>query len=151
MANQFVDGFNCGVGDFIFAYVLMAGVGLAYKLVTKRAVTMASRLGAGLALATAFLLVWINAAGGIIGSEDNPANLMHGGVLVIGFIGACLAQFAARGMARALFAAAFAQACVPVIALMSGRPISARGVGQVFVLNPCFAGSALLFDTRRAR
>ena len=34
----------------------------------------------------AFLLIWINLAVGIIGSEDNPANLMYGAVLLLGLV-----------------------------------------------------------------
>ena len=42
---------------------------------------------------------------------------MYFGVLAVGFIGAFIARFQPRGMARALFATAVAQALVPVIAL----------------------------------
>ena len=35
------------------------------------------------------------------GSEDNPANLQFGGVLLVGLLGAVLARFRAPGMARA--------------------------------------------------
>ena len=34
-----------------------------------------------------FLLFWVNGAVGIIGSEDNPANLLYGGVVLTGFVG----------------------------------------------------------------
>ena len=37
-----------------------------------------------MAIVAAFLLIWINLAVGINGSEDNPANLMYGGVLTVG-------------------------------------------------------------------
>jgi hypothetical protein len=53
----------------------------------------AYRAAVGVAIAAAFILVWMNLAVGIIGSEDNPANLMYGGVLAIGIIGAVIARF----------------------------------------------------------
>ncbi len=53
---------------------------------------MAYRFAVGVALAAAFLLVWMNLAVGLIGSEDNPANLMYFGVLAVGFIGAIIAS-----------------------------------------------------------
>jgi hypothetical protein len=62
----------------------------------------------------------MNLAVGIIGNEDNPANLMYGGVLAVGIIGAVIARFQPHGMARALVATALAQALVAVIALIAG-------------------------------
>ena len=95
------------------------------------------------------VILWVNAAVGLIGSEDNPANLMYGGVLAVGAIGAAIARFTPLGMARALFATAFAQFLVPVVALIIWRPDFSPGVVQVFGLNfffvLLFAGSALLF------
>jgi hypothetical protein len=62
----------------------------------------------------------MNLAVGIIGSEENPANLMYGGVLAVGIMGAVLARFQPHGMARALVGTALAQALVAVIALSAG-------------------------------
>jgi hypothetical protein len=115
---------------------------------------MAYRFDVGMALAAAFLLVWLNLAVGIIGSEDNPANLMYFGVLGIGFLGSIIAELRPQGMARTLFAMALAQAVVPVIALIVGKPqITSEeafmGVAGVLTLNGffvvLFVGSALLF------
>lgn len=53
----------------------------------------AYRFAVGLALTAAFLIVWLNAAAGLIGIEDDdPANLLYVGVLAIGFIGAIIAR-----------------------------------------------------------
>ena len=81
---------------------------------------IAYRAAVGVAVAAAFILVWMNLAVGIIGTEDNPANLMYGGVLAVGIIGAVIARFQPDGMARALVATALAQALVAVIALIAG-------------------------------
>lgn len=54
----------------------------------------------------------MNGAVGIVGSEDNPANLMYGGVLAVGIVGAVIARFRAEGMARA-------QGSVALIALIA--------------------------------
>jgi hypothetical protein len=139
--------------DFVFAGILLFGTGLTYELIARKGGTLAYRVAVGLALAAAFLLVWINGAVGIIGSEDNPANLLYGGVLAIGFIGAIVAFFQPNGMARTLFATAIAQALVPVIAQIIWTPQVASaespGIVRVFVLNSFFValwvGSALLF------
>ena len=88
---------------------------------------------------------------GIIGSEDNNANVMYFGVLAVGIIGAIIARFRPHGMARALFATALAQALVAVIALIITlrSPWSPPGVLGTLILNGFFAalfvGSAWLF------
>jgi hypothetical protein len=107
----------------------------------------AYRFAAGLALAAAFLIVWLNAAAGLIGIEDDdPANLLYVGVLAIGLIGALIARLRPRGLARALFATALAQAVVGAIALE--LPNTASSVQIVIVHGvfvALFAGAALLF------
>lgn len=88
---------------------------------------------AGVALAAAFVLVWMNLAVGIIGTEGNPANLMFGGVLAIGIVGAIVARCRPEGMARALCATALAQASVGVVALAAG-PSAAEPIRPIEVL-----------------
>ena len=114
---------------------------------------IAYRFAFGLALTAAFLIVWLNAAAGLIGIEDDdPANLLYVGVLAIGFIGAIIARFRPRGMARALFATALAQALVGAIALT--LPNTASSV-QIVILHGVFvalfagAGSLFLYAARR--
>ena len=131
------------------------------ELVARKGGTIAYRAAVGVACATGFILFWINAAAGIIG--DGSVNLMYGGVLAVGFIGAFIARFQPRGMSRALFATALAQMLVPVIALViwqagwqdllidpnSPHPPFHPGIAPVFGLNAVFAMmwivSALLF------
>ncbi|MFH1689755.1 MAG: hypothetical protein ABIE42_05890 [Candidatus Eisenbacteria bacterium] len=107
----------------------------------------------GLALLAAFLLFWVNGAVGIIGDEDNDANLMYGGVLAVGLIGAIIARFEPHGMVRAMFATALAQAVVAVIALVAGwgsaAPIWPRDIlGATGIFVTLWLGSTWLF--RRA-
>ena len=155
-AMQFTEEVNWDLFDFVFAGTLLFGTGLAYELVARKGGTAAYRAAVGIACAATLLLVWVNAAVGIIGNEGNPANLMYFGVIAVGIISAFIARLEPRGMARALFVTALAQMLVPVIALIIWPPQitswGAAGVVGVFVLNAffatLFAGSALLF--RRA-
>lgn len=148
-AMPFTDEMNWDLADFAVAWTLMAGVGGAYRFVTRRRGDVAYRAAVGLALATAFILIWANLAVGIIGSEDHPANAMYFAVLAIGGVGCALARGEPNGMARALFATALAQVSIPVIALIVWRPPVTAGVMKVFVFNFFFAllfiGSAGLF------
>ena len=140
VAMQFTSEVNWTLSDFVFAGVLLFGTGLTYELVARKASGVAYRAAVGVALAAVFLLVWINAAVGLIGNEDNPANTMYGGVLAVGIIGVLIARFQPQGMARALFATALAQMLVPVIALIVWRPSldEAPGIVGVFMLNALF-------------
>jgi hypothetical protein len=146
--------------DFIVAGTLIFGTGLAYELVARKGGTMAYRVAVGIALAAAFFLVWMNLAVGIIGSEENPVNLMYFGVVAIGILGATMARLRPRGMARTLFATALAQALIPAIALIIKKPqvtsveasmgvLGVLGLNAFFVM--MFIGSALLFQRSRAR
>jgi hypothetical protein len=135
-----------------FFAVPVIGAVIAYKETKTHGTRY--RAAVGVALTIAFLLAWVNLAVGIIGSEDNPANLLYIGVLAVGIISALIARFRPHGMARALFATALAQALVPVIALIIWQPqvtsveaflgvLGVFGVNAFFVM--LFVGSALLF------
>ena len=133
--------------DFTFASVLIGSVAIIYTLVMRKTSNTAYRSGAGVALAAAFILVWANGAVGIIGDENNDANMMYVGVILVLVIGAIVARFRPPGLARALYATAAAQALVPVIALSAGLgPVASW---EVLVLTVFFVGlwlvSARLF------
>jgi hypothetical protein len=149
-AMQFTDEVAWDLIDFAVAGALLIGTGLMYELVTRKASTIVYRFAVGLALAAAFILVWANLAVGLIGSEDEPANLMYIGVLAVGVIGALIARFQPRGMAWALFATALAQALVAGIALTAGMyQYPGSSVSEILNVNGGFivmwVGSALLF------
>jgi len=142
VAMQFTHEVNWGVGDFIgFGAMLLAACGTC-ELAARMTRNSAYRIAVGVAVAAAFILVWMNLAVGIIGDEGDPANLMFGGVLAVGIIGAVIARFQPQGMARALITTALAQALVGMIAL-------AMGSVEGFVLTGFFAAlwltSARLF------
>ncbi|MDH4351413.1 MAG: hypothetical protein OEY20_06325 [Gemmatimonadota bacterium] len=149
LAMQITDEVAWDLADFAVAWTLLVGAGLTYKLVARGMGNIAYRAAVGVAVATALLLVWVNLAVGVIGNEGDPANLMYGGVIAVGIIGALLARFQPRGMARALFASALAQALVAVIALSAGLGSPVSRPLEILVANGLFAalwgGSAWLF------
>jgi hypothetical protein len=136
-------GWHWTPGDFLFAFVLLFGTGLAYELLVRTSDNAAYRCAVGIAVVSALLLVWVNAAVGIIG-DANPANVLYVGVLVVGIMGAILTRRQRHGMARTLCVMAMAQMVVPVIALLLWRTDFAPGVAGVFTLNGCFAALWLL-------
>ena len=149
IAMQVTDEVNWTVSDFVFAGALLLGAGLAYEAAVRRTDHTAHRWAVGLALAAPFLLIWVNGAVGVLGAEDNDANLLYGGVLAVGFVGALLARFRLRGMARAMAATALAQTAVTVGALVAGWAGPENGPFEVVAINGFFvalwAASAVLF------
>ena len=144
-----VEGWAWSPGDFVVMWLMLAAAIAGYSFVASKAPNSAYRAAAGLAVTTGVMLIWINGAVGVIGSEENPANLMYGGVLAVSLAGAALARLQPLGMSRALFVTAAAQFLVPVVALVFWRTDFSPGVPQVFALNfgfvMMFAGSGLLF------
>jgi len=153
VAMQVSDEWNWDVFDFIFAGAVLFGAALAYELVATRGGATAYRAAVGVAVVTALVLVWINAAVGIIG-DDEAYNLMYFGVLAVGAAGALVARFRPQGMARTLLAMAVAQMLVPtvVLAVPALRDVlwEPPGVVGVFILNAIFPalwiGSGWLFQ-----
>ena len=142
IAMRFRDEVVWDLADFVIAGGLLFGTGLTYEYLSKKGSSTAYRAAMACAVGTGLLLIWTNLAVGIIGNEENPANLMFIGVLGVGFIGTNITRFRPQGMARAMFATATAQMLVGVIALIAG-------MGFTLILNGIFAalwaGSGWLF------
>lgn len=112
-----------GPMDFVFVGVMLLGPGLAYELITRKHKNRLYRIALGIALGTAFIMIWANLAVGLIGSEDEPANWIYIGLLAIGLMGAVIARFKARGMAITMGVMACGQFLIIMIALLVGWPI----------------------------
>ena len=87
--------------DFAIMGMLVFGTSLTFELIAGKIQDFACRAGAALALASGLLLIWMNLAVRVIGSEANQANALYLGVLIVGGIGAALTRLRARGLARA--------------------------------------------------
>jgi len=144
VAMQFTNEVVWDETDFIVFGAMLFGACGAFELAARMTGNIAYRAAVGVAVAAAFILVWINLAVGIIGSEDNSANLMYGGVLAVGIVGAIVARFQPNGMARALAATALAQASVAVIALVAGMGYPASPPLEILGVNAFFAALWLL-------
>ena len=145
---QFTAEVNWTLSDFVvFGSMLVAACG-AYELAARVARSSAYRVAAGVAIGTGFLLVWINLAVGIIGSEHNPANLMFGGVLAVAIVGARVARLQPGGMARALNATALAQVLVALIVLIAGWGYDAAVLAGLFAA-PWLTSAALFRKAAR--
>lgn len=110
----------------------------------------AYRAALGLAVFASFSLVWLGLGVGIIGGDGDRANLLYGGVLLVGLAGAFIVRLRAAGMARTLVAMAFTQAAIAVTAVLAGWGLPWSPPAEVLLLNAgfiaLFLGSAWLFQ-----
>ena len=134
-------GFNWTLSDFLFAALLIGGVGLAFELALRVSPNWSYRAGAALGLAAGFFLVWANGAVGYIGSEDNPYNLVFFAVIAIAFAGSLVSGFRARGMAWTMAAAGIAHA----LAGFGGAAEDPRTIPITIAFVGMWLGSARLF------
>ena len=134
-------GVNWTVSDFIFAAMLLGGIGLAAEVAVRVSPDWYYRAGAALGLAAGFFLIWANGAVGYIGNEDNPYNLVFFGVVAIAFTGAVLSRFRGKGMAVAMLAAGLAHAAAG-LGGVAADPVTAP-ITLAFVA--MWLGSAWLF------
>ena len=144
IAMKFTSEVNWTVGDFLFASLLIGGVGMALELAVRISGSWNYRAGALLGLAAGFFLIWANSAVGYIGPEDNPYNQLFFGVVGIAFAGSLIAGFQAKGMVWAMVAAGVAHA----IAGAYGFPADPRTGPITLAFAAMWLGSAFLF--RRA-
>jgi hypothetical protein len=120
IAMQFhAEGVVWTASDFIAMGVMLGVACGACELVARASGNGAYRFAGGIAVATAFLTVWVNLAVGMIGSEDNPYNQLFGCVLLVALGGSVAARFRASGMAWAMGAAAVLQAGLGAIGMGS--------------------------------
>ncbi len=149
VASRVVEGWNWGPGAFVFTYVLFFGTGMAYALIAGKMSAWSYKAGVGVALVAGFALGWANMVH--MTEAENPAYLVYFGVLVMGGVGAWIAQLEARGMARASYAMAVVLAGMAVVhSVLPGaetRPEWNQTAGRC-VCAALFATSGLLF--RRA-
>lgn len=103
--------------DFVVAAGLLAAAAGGITIAFRCSASGAYRAAAAIAVLAVFLLAWINGAVGIIGSENNDANVMFAAVIGCVVLGAAITRLRAGGMSRVLFIAALVQIAVGVIAL----------------------------------
>ena len=115
--------------DFVVMGALLAMACGNYELASRLSNSTAYRAGTGVAVVTGLVTLWVNLAVGMLGGGDNAASLLFGVVLLVGVVGALIARFRPKGMARAMIATALAQAGMAVYALVAGYSDVALHIG----------------------
>jgi len=155
VAMRFTAEVNWTVLDFAFAGIMVALVGAAAEFFVRRANGRSYMAGAALMIFATVFLVWVNVAVGIIGSEQNGANLLYAGVVATVVGGVIVSRARPAGLVRTSVAAAALQALIGLAAITAGwgadGPIWPRDViGVTAILVTIWLGAAALF-ARAAR
>ena len=120
VAMQFSDEVDWAGEDFVVWGIMLLSACVAFGVILRRSDGWPYLAGGTVAIGSAFLLIWVNLAVGIIGSESNPANLIYVGVLAIGVAGTLLARLGAQGMAYTMAALTAAQLVAGAVPLVIG-------------------------------
>jgi len=147
IAMQFTKEVDWDGTDFIFAAVIFSVVGGLIELAVRLSSNWYFRFGSMFAVLAGFLVVWSNLAVGMIGNEDNPANLWFGAVLVIAILGAILSRFHPYAMASAMLFAGMIQAAIGLFAGVLGS--DPRGGIFTIILASFWLIAAALFRSAR--
>ena len=150
VAMQFTSEVDWTASDFVVMSVLLATTAGAFDLATRLAPNFAYVAAAAIAIGTAFLLVWINLAVGIILTENNVENLMFAGVIAVAIVATLFGGFAPRAMTRAMYAAAVAEALVAVVVAVIGPRDEALVLSVFFVLPWLVAAALFRLSAREA-
>lgn len=122
IAMQFEgSGVNWDPTDFAFAAIMFAIVGGLFELGARASKSLAYRAAVVLAVACGFLQIWINLAVGIIGNEENAANITYFVVVLLAVCTAAVARGEARLMARAMVVTLAIQALFCAVHLIEGH------------------------------
>jgi hypothetical protein len=130
--------------DFVFAGIMLGGVGLLAELAVRASGRGSYRAAAASAIATGFVSVWIDLAVGIIGGEHDATTGLFAIPPAVALAGAVVARGRAAGMARAMAVAAGTGLLLTVPAWQGG----ARAVVPTLIFAAGWLASAALF--RRA-
>lgn len=123
VAMQFTREVNWTASDFVFAGVLIGGLGSAAELTVRRTQVPAYRAGVVVAAVASFATIWADAAVGLIGDGPNIFNLLFPGLVPLALAGAAIARFRAAGLALTMTLVAIANLVIAVV----GLPSDARG------------------------
>lgn len=150
VATRVSDEMKWDSADFILVGLMLAAACGIWELAMNKTRNWSYAAAAIVAAGTGFLLFVVNGAVGILGSEDNPVNLLYFGVLALALGGAIIVRFQAEGMARAMAVTAGAQVLTGLLGVILYPDVKGFLVGTAMFV-PLWLGSAWLFHRAAER
>lgn len=137
---------NWTIADFLVAGCLLAVLGSGAWWVARPGRPWSRRLADFGMIGSNVLLIWINGAVGVIGTEDRDANLLYLILPVFGIAGAAASRWTGRARYLASLASAMAMVLIGGLALAFGWgeggarwPVDVLSVTAVFTAGFLFA------------
>jgi hypothetical protein len=132
---------------------MLFGAGVTYELAARLG-GLAYQAGAVAALGTGVVTMWVTGAVGIIGSENNPGNLLYLATVVVAIAATIIARGRADRMGWAMGLTALATIAAPIIAYAGvAQPQSDVMAPEVFIATAVLAAgwavSGFFFSTAR--
>lgn len=151
IAMRFSPEVDWTVSDFVFAGIILAALGIGGEIALRVGRNAPHRSGIGIAALGSFLTVWINGAVGMLGSEDEPTNLIFIALVGVAIVASLLVWFRPsimRWIMAALSAGQFAVGIAAGLWTMPGHAIE-WGVLSFFAL--IWSASAACFHAANQR
>ncbi|MCX7973721.1 MAG: hypothetical protein N3B16_04390 [Candidatus Aminicenantes bacterium] len=146
LVRELTDILAWGPLDFGFVWLMVLSTSIVYELITRKHKNKTYRLALAVALGTGFIMIWTNLAVGLIGSEDEPVNMIYLVLLAGGLIGALLVRLKARGLTITMGIMALGQVLITLIALLAGwQHLPSSSVSDILKVNGFFF---LLWQTK---
>jgi hypothetical protein len=147
---QFSDEWHWTIGSFLFAGIVIGGVGLLYELAERVSGSRAYRAGVAVALVTSFLTVWTTIV------RDDGTGIGFFLLIMAAAVGAFSAWLQPAGMARTMFGVAIMQALLGIaIATAPTTASTPDGVSRALLFSGFFMAlwlaSATLFRAAAKR
>ncbi|GGD94427.1 hypothetical protein GCM10011515_12820 [Tsuneonella deserti] len=122
IAMQFPNtGVDWTASDFVFAALVFALVGGLLELAARASRNISYRAAVLMAVACAFLQLWITLAVGIIGSENNPANWTYIAMVVFALSVSTVTRGKAQALSRGMVVMAVVQLSFSAMHLLDGH------------------------------
>jgi hypothetical protein len=106
--------------DYMLIWTLLFCAGALYKWITLFAVDSGYRAAVGLAILTGVFIIWSNLGVGIVGSEDEPFNLLYFALLAFGLMAAFWVRFEARAMSYVMLSITIGLGMLTLLAFVLG-------------------------------
>ena len=151
VAMRFTPEVSWTASDFIFAAIILAALGIGGEIALRVGRDAPHRSGIGIAALGGFLTVWINGAVGMLGSENEPTNLIFIAMVGVAIVASFLVWFRPSSMRWIMAVLSAGQFMVGIAAGLWTMPGHAVEWGVLGFFALIWGAAAACFHTANQR